>query len=785
MKIKVGTRGSKLALAQANYVCGRLEETYPEHRFEIEVITTKGDLLQNKPLDQIGGNGLFVREIEDKIIKDEIRIGVHSMKDMPLALAEGLTLTKSWIREDPRDVLILREKRSLEELPPHAVIATGSKRRAFQLLRIRPDLQVVDIRGNVDTRIRKMEEQKLDGIVLAAAGLHRLGMEERITQYLEPEQMIPAPTQGLLALEVKTGDTELIRMLDALSDDASNEIGKAERGFLCEIGGDCHAPIGAICREDHGIYYLNAVFGNESGCKMAFASVAGADSKEIAKTAAYQIRRQMAGTVSLVGGGPGDEELITVKGLRLLEEADCIVYDRLSSPELLSHAKPDCEMIYAGKQNRIHTMRQEEINLLLVDKAMQYETVVRLKGGDTYVFGRGGEEALTLRECGVPFEIVPGISSSIAGLAYAGIPITHRGIASGFHVVTAHNANDGLEDVDFDAMARSRDTCVFLMGLSKVEEIANRLLKAGKNPKTGAAVISCATTAKQCVCQSDLEHIAAEAEKAELSSPALIVVGNVVGLREKLNFFEEKPLFHKKYLVPKIGDKPSPLAQKLRCYGAYVKEATVGNIVPVGYKITAENLRKANWIIFTSSNGIDGFFANLRAAQLDSRSLANAKIAVIGKSSAMHLDSYGLQADLISEKFNGNAFCEALLNKIADGDVVWYPKAANADQSIKNRLAGRCCFTEIPVYENCPKEDVRIEKEFANECDGVLFTCASSVKRVAEAFGGVLPEKWNEHGAVLSIGPKCSATLKHYGIFNYVEANEATYDAMIEELLKK
>ena len=224
MKYIIGTRGSKLAMAQTGLVRDRLEKTYPEHEFEIQIIQTKGDRIQNKPLDQIGDKGLFVREIEEKILSGEIHIGVHSMKDMPARPAEGLVFTKAWKREDPRDVLILREADSLKELPFGAVIGTGSKRREVQLKKLRPDIRVVGIRGNVDTRLRKMEEQGLDGIVLAAAGLHRLGMQPRITQYLEPEQMIPAPAQGTLALEVREDDRMIQQMLDALCDEETEAV---------------------------------------------------------------------------------------------------------------------------------------------------------------------------------------------------------------------------------------------------------------------------------------------------------------------------------------------------------------------------------------------------------------------------------------------------------------------------------------------------------------------------------------------------------------------------------
>lgn len=294
MNYKIGTRGSKLALVQANYVCKQLQEHYPQHSFEIKVIQTQGDKIQNKPLNQIGTKGVFVKEIEEQILADEVQMGVHSMKDMPAQPAEGLLFTKAWKREDPRDVLILREKKSFAELPEGAVIGTGSMRRKVQLLRMRSDIHVVDIRGNVDTRLRKMEEQKLDGIVLAAAGLHRLGLEHLITQYFTTEEMISAPAQGILALEISKKRGELKEMLDALSEEETEVEAAAERGFLAEIGGDCHVPVGASCvRNDDGTLTLAAMFGDESGEKTAYTTVAGINPQALAKEAALEIRKQM------------------------------------------------------------------------------------------------------------------------------------------------------------------------------------------------------------------------------------------------------------------------------------------------------------------------------------------------------------------------------------------------------------------------------------------------------------------------------------------------------------
>ena len=777
MKYVIATRGSKLALTQAKYVCDRLAKAYPKEEFEIQIVKTKGDLVLDKPLQEIGDKGLFVKEIEEKILKKEADIGVHSMKDMPPFPALGLIFTKAWKREDFRDVLILREKKTLEELPIGAMIGTGSKRREVQLKRFRPDLKVINIRGNVDTRLKKMEEQQLDGIVLAAAGLHRLGMQDKITQYLETEEMISAPAQGVLALEIREGEEQLLEMLNALSDNDTIQTVEVEREFLQKMGGDCHMPVGAVCKKrPDGIFQLQAIFGNKIGSKQAYVTVCGEHPDKLAQEAVSQIYHQMAGTVYLVGGGPGDPSLITVKGLQAIREADCIVYDRLSSPELLEETKSECEKIYVGKENHNHTMRQEEINVLLAQKSIEYEKVVRLKGGDVYVFGRGGEEALFLKEKGIHFEIIPGITSSIAGLAYAGIPITHRGTSLGFHVVTAHDKNDSLANIDFKAMASGTETCVFLMGLSKVAEIAEHLIKAGMSCNTKIAVISCATTPRQRTCVSDLEHIAKDMKQAEIISPALIVVGNVVALREQLNFFENKPLFGKRYLIPKIGETSTRLKKLFLEQGAFVDEIQVGAIQYTEKLFCTDELKNADWLIFTSKNGVEAFFYIFAKSGLDMRSLAKCKIAVIGDKTAKELKNHGLYADLIPESFHSDALIEALQKHLTGKEKIYYLKAKNADNHLKRALEDTCKFKEIVVYENqAVKPDFK-KLQPLSKYHGILFTCASSAERLLTAIG----KEWDFCNKIYSIGPKTTEFLKSKGIEDVLEAEKSSYEALVE-----
>ncbi len=282
MRYLIGTRGSKLALVQTDYVIDKLRKAYPEDDFVAVIIKTTGDIEQKKALDKIGSKGIFVKEIEDELLSGKIHMAVHSMKDMPDEPAAGLTFAKAWNREDPRDVLVLKNAASLDELPQGAVIGTGSKRRKYQLLKLRPDLKVVGIRGNIDTRLRKLYDGEimLDGIVLAAAGIKRIGRESEITQYFLEDEMIPAPAQGTLALELRADNAELMQKLDALSDEETDLCANVERDFLKQIGGNCHLPVAAYCDivsekdssndiSKNSRLRLLAMFGSEDGKSLA------------------------------------------------------------------------------------------------------------------------------------------------------------------------------------------------------------------------------------------------------------------------------------------------------------------------------------------------------------------------------------------------------------------------------------------------------------------------------------------------------------------------------------
>lgn len=482
------------------------------------------------------------------------------------------------------------------------------------------------------------------------------------------------------------------------------------------------------------------------------------------------------GKVILLGAGPGDVGLLTLRGKEAIEQADCIIYDRLIGDEILSFARTDCEMVYAGKENRHHVLKQEEINELLYQKALAHNLVVRVKGGDPYVFGRGGEEALYLAERGISCEVVPGVSSFIAALADAGIPITHRAISRGFQVMTAHARNDEPLDIPYGELLNPEKTCVFMMGLSHLREIAQGLMDAGRAPETPAAVISNGTRNNQRKCIGTLANIAQLVQEAQLPSPAVIAVGEVAALAQKLSFFENRPLFGKKLLVPYIEGirfsfadgltrvKEQHLAAMLTRAGAQVVSRRVGSIQPVECSTDSE---KADWLLFTSKNGVYAYFWNLARLGKDIRSIGTVKIAAVGRKTAAVLKSFGLNADFVSVKETGADLGAALADSATH--AVWFcaeETGTELEAALGQRLEKRVC------YRNAENADADWAEAAA--CDAGVYTSASAARQAYICTGGNLPEK------AYSIGPACSEALYSLGVTDIQEAVSHSYDGLVQ-----
>lgn len=503
--------------------------------------------------------------------------------------------------------------------------------------------------------------------------------------------------------------------------------------------------------------------------------------------------RENTGKVVLVGAGPGDTGLLTLKGEKYIKQADCLVYDRLSSPEFLSMAKAGCELIYVGKENHNHVMKQDAINELLYEKSKYHELVVRLKGGDPYVFGRGGEEALYLVDRNVDVEVVPGVSSSVAALAAAGIPITHRGIAKGFQVITAHSRKDEEADIDYSLLTDETITCVFLMGLAHVKSIAAGLIKAGRRADTPAAVISNGTLAAQRKCIGTLADIGEKIEKAKLTSPAIIVVGDVVSLNDRLDFFEKRPLFGRKITVPYIETMAgtNELISKLQQLGADVTPVKTGIIKPIIIPDFINKIKSADCILFTSKNGVKSFFYNLDLAGADIRLIANARFAVVGKATEKELAKHHIKADVIPMEQTGKG--------LADAMKLCMPYAyGGSDDNISDKMCKVCIFSakeaspdlEAGLKEICELEKIdayvneqayeSIPESIGNMVSEAVFTSASNVER----FFHMLPENAYVETAY-SIGEKTTAALEQHNVREILQADDSSYEALVDTICYK
>lgn len=371
------------------------------------------------------------------------------------------------------------------------------------------------------------------------------------------------------------------------------------------------------------------------------------------------------GKVYLVGAGPGDKDLISLKGAKLLSEADCIIHDALVNPALLQHAKPEAEIIFGGKKPRSHTMSQEALNELLVEKAKEGKMVVRLKGGDPFIFGRGGEEALTLRESGIFFEIVPGISSVNAVPAYAGIPLTHRQLSSSYSVFTGRsNPNQQMPDYPWETIAHTPGTKVLLMCVERLKDIADELIKHKLPASTPAAMISWGTYGKQKSVSGTLGTLSDIAIDAGIASPSIVVIGEVVSLRESLNWFERKPLFGKKIVVTRAPSKEDSLTQRLTEFGADILPIPVlRSDVTTRSRELVEcilGIGEYDWVVFTSVRGVDAFFEAFFKAYKDIRSIGNVRIAAVGPATAERIKRLHLTVDAMPEAYRADQIKDAI-----------------------------------------------------------------------------------------------------------------------------
>lgn len=494
----------------------------------------------------------------------------------------------------------------------------------------------------------------------------------------------------------------------------------------------------------------------------------------------------MSGKVTLVGAGPGDPGLLTVKGLRALEQAEVVVYDRLVSPAVLELIPPAARRIDVGKEASRHPVPQHRINQILLEEARAGHNVVRLKGGDPFVFGRGGEELETLARGGAAFEEIPGVTSAIAAAAYGGIPVTHRDYASSLHIITGHAREGAALDIDFEALVRTRGTLVFLMGVTALPAIVKGLLEAGMAPDTPAAMVERGTLPGQRRCGASLETLPNRAAEMGVHSPALIIVGGVCALAEELCWFERLPLHGKRILVTRPRDRAGTLSEKLRALGADVTEFPCVRTEAISPCPAMEDalgrLTEYEWLGFTSAAGADAFWTCLRAMGKDARALGSVKLAAIGPATGEALEACGLTADLIPEVYDAAHMGESL-TKSAKGKILLLRAEEGAPALTDALSTAGVPFDDVPVYrtiyDNPHSAQLREELE-AGSIDYVTFTSASTVKGFVSAAGA---EADFSKITGLCIGAQTAAEARKRGIPVKI-AEKATIDALVELAVK-
>jgi uroporphyrinogen III methyltransferase/synthase len=644
---RIGARKSALSTAQVSEAVRLLSHLDRQLRFETTGIDNPGDIDLESSLSSMEGTDFFTRGLDDSLLDGTIDIAVHSAKDLPDNIPQGVKIAAITKCIDYRDAIVLGRgyeikggKGSIvDRLPAGTVVGTSSKRRAGLITRTRSDIKIKDIRGAVDQRLKQLDSGMFDAIVLAAAGLKRLGLEDRISGYLDGPT---APLQGRLALAVREQDSEAASITSLLDD------------------------------------------------------------------------RPNWGIVHIAGAGPGDPELASVKTIRLLNSCDVVVYDRLAPYSLLEGL--NCEKIYAGKAKGSHTMEQEDINELLVRLAIAGRDVVRLKGGDPLIFGRGFEEVEYLRSHFVKYTIVPGITSALAVAAYTEIPLTKRGGSRHVTLADGHDAGSV-----FMPGPGTGGTVVYYMGASSIDEIASALIKNGAPADLPAAVVSKASLPGQRIHEGTLKSFC---NRAHYASPALFIVGAHGPVNDRGWFAAKKKVLF-------TGTNP----ERYRGLGEITKNTMI-DLKPKVKRITAASLKRFNCVIFTSSHGVKYFFEALYSGKADARALQGKKVFSVGAVTSAEILKYGIKPDIQAAFESAEGLLKAISGKSKGRLNALLPCSALSHDTLADGLKklGHSA-RKLPVYGNTLPGDV--QKLDISEFDTLVFTSPSTVKNFVKVYGGI------------------------------------------------
>ncbi|MBT1070805.1 uroporphyrinogen-III C-methyltransferase [Pelotalea chapellei] len=501
--------------------------------------------------------------------------------------------------------------------------------------------------------------------------------------------------------------------------------------------------------------------------------------------------KEHTGVVYLVGAGPGDPGLITLRGVECLRRADVVVYDYLANEQLLNHAPPAAERIYAGKIGGRHNQDQEEINALLVEKGLSGKVVVRLKGGDPFVFGRGGEECEALQSAGIPFEVIPGVTAAVGAAAYAGIPLTHRDYTASVTLVTGQvGKNKDASSIDWKRLSLGNGTLVFYMGITTLHRNMTRLIENGRNPHTPVALVRWGTTPEQQVLTGTIADIAERAAQACFKPPAITIVGEVVNLREKLRWYDRRTLFGRRILITRAADQAGEFSNLLTERGATTIECpTIRLIDPCQWEPldnALRNLGSYGWLVLTSGNAVRCFFKRLQVLGLDARALATCRVCAVGPKTAEVIRSFGITSDLIPADYKAEGVVAEFERIPMNGVQVLFPKADGARDLVPRKLEQMGARVDSPTtYCNILPDKLPAEALFALErrsVDCITFTSSSTVQNLANMLGTDRMLDMLKGVAVASIGPITSKTCRAVGLKVDIEPEEYTLTALTDAI---
>jgi uroporphyrinogen III methyltransferase/synthase len=504
------------------------------------------------------------------------------------------------------------------------------------------------------------------------------------------------------------------------------------------------------------------------------------------------IKKMLSGKVYLVGAGPGDPGLITLKAIECIKEADVVVYDYLANKKFLEYARERAEIIYVGKVGGAHTLPQEEINKLIIEKAKKGKVIARLKGGDPFIFGRGGEEAEEILQAGIAYEVVPGVTAGVAAAAYAGIPLTHRDFTTTVAFITGHeDPTKDESNIYWDKISTGIGTLVFYMGIGNLEPNMRKLIENGRSPDTPVALIRWGTTSAQETIVGTIADIAEKAKAAKLKAPAITVVGGVVSLRDKLRWFDKRPLFGKKIIVTRSREQASDFSILLEKYGAEpIEFPTIETVPPKDWKDidrAIKNIPKYDWAVFTSVNGVKYFIERLKKKGKDIREFKGVKICAIGPATAMAIEGLGIRVDLLPKEYRAESIIEGLGKNKIKGKRFLLPRAMKAREVLPEeikRLGGKVDI--IAAYRTVkPKERTdEIRKMFQEKrIDVVTFTSSSTVENFVNMFKkGEIPALLSET-KVACIGPITKDTATVLGIKTDIMPAKYTIPALTEAIV--